>query len=77
MQALEEYEDDLGPYGIPLSEAMSPLGDPNNPDREFGWGVKVLRNFATSAVEDKQAEPAYKDDPSGARMFVPYRIDYR
>ena len=74
MQALEEYENDLGPYGIPLSEAMSEFADPNNPKRKWGYGVKVLRNFATSEVEQKQQE--YKDDPSGARMFVPYRIDY-
>lgn len=74
VQALQEYEDDLGPYGIPMSEAMSEFADPNNPKRKYTYGVKVMRNFAQSSVEEKQGE--YKDDPSSARMFIPFRVDY-
>ena len=72
--ALEEHEANLDQWGIPRDESMDPLADPMNPDATHHYGVRVKRNWATDAVEQKEAE--FKDNPSRARVFMPYRIDH-
>jgi hypothetical protein len=73
LAALQEHESSLDEWGMPFDETTSPLADPDNPDRQYEYGVRVIRNFATSAVEARQAD--FKDDPSRARVFAPYRIE--
>ncbi|MBT2485815.1 MULTISPECIES: hypothetical protein [unclassified Microbacterium] len=74
LAALQEHESSLGPHGLPLDETTSPLADPDNPERQWEYGVRVIRDFATSAVEARESD--FKDDPSRARIFAPYRIDH-
>lgn len=73
LAALQEHESSLGSHGLPLDETTSPLADPDNPKAEWGYGVRVIRDFASDAIE--QREKDFKDDPSRARIFAAYRID--
>ncbi|GGO59137.1 hypothetical protein GCM10010910_01390 [Microbacterium nanhaiense] len=74
LAALEEYEAGLDEWGIPIEESMSPLADPGNPESRFHYEVKVRRNWATDAVVEREQD--FKDNPSRARTFAPYRVDH-
>lgn len=74
LAALHEHEAGLDQYGLPIDETTSPDADPDNPDAKYSYGVRTLRNWATDAVE--QREKDFADNPSRARIFAPYRIDY-
>jgi hypothetical protein len=53
--AARELQADVGPHGHPLSEAMSPLGDPNR--RNEGWRYEVPPpsvDYAAKALADAQ-----------------------
>lgn len=76
MVALQEYEAGLDENGIPLSESMSPLADPDNPKGTHTYGVMVQRNWATHAVELEQKKPEWAgDNYLRARKFAAYRVD--
>lgn len=50
----------VGPHGHPMSEAVSPLGDPSNPAREWDWNVPLpVKDFAQDALD--RAKKRYKD----------------
>ena len=74
MAALEEYEAGLNRYGIPMDEATSPLADPNNPEALWHYEARAVRDFSVTAVEEREEE--FKENPSRARMFAPYRVDH-
>ncbi|WP_345750114.1 hypothetical protein [Microbacterium rhizophilus] len=74
LTALAEYEAGLNSHGIPLDEATSPDGDPNNPAASFHWEARVVRDFSIDAIE--QREKDFKDDPSRARIFTAVRVDH-
>jgi hypothetical protein len=64
LAALAEYEADLGPHGQPMSEAISPAGDPNNKDGRYYYAAGIesapglpVVDFAAQARE--RAEAAY------------------
>lgn len=48
----------VGPHGQPMSEATSPLADPSNPAREWGYEVEVWTDFAARA--ESQFRKAYR-----------------
>jgi hypothetical protein len=53
--AARELQADVGPHGHPLSEAMSPLADPNR--RNEGWRYEVPPpsvDYAAKALADAQ-----------------------
>lgn len=54
---LEKYR--VGAHGQPMSEATSPLADPSNPDREWGYEAVVWTDFAARALSEKRR--AYQD----------------
>ena len=72
--ALQEHEANLGPHGLPRDETTSPLADPDNPHATHHYEVRVLRDWASSAVEEREKD--FKDNPSGARIFLPVRVDH-
>lgn len=74
MAALEEYEQSLDEWGIPLEESTSPLADPDNPEAKWHYEARAVRNFATTAVEEREKD--FKDNPSRARIFAPVRVDH-
>lgn len=74
MAALEEYESGLNQWGIPMDEATSPLADPDNPDAQWHYEARALRDFSTQAVEEREKD--FKDNPSRARLFAPYRVGH-
>lgn len=74
MAALEEYEQGLDEWGIPREESMDPLADPDNPESTHHYEVRVMRNWATDAVA--QREKDFEKAPSRARVFMPVRVDH-
>lgn len=54
----------VGPHGQPMSEATSPLANPGNPDRQWGYEVDVYTDFAAQAEQrEREAfKKAYGDD---------------
>lgn len=72
--ALAEHEGSLGPHGLPLDETTSPDGDPDNPEATYHYEAKVLRDFAQTAIEEREKD--FKDNPSRARMFYAVRVDH-
>ncbi|MBP5800735.1 hypothetical protein J2D78_01425 [Microbacterium maritypicum] len=74
LAALREFEGELGPHGLPLDETTSPDGDPDNPQAKWHYEARVLRDFAQTAVEDREKD--FKDNPSRARIFIPVRVDH-
>lgn len=62
VEAFIAYKESLrvGPHGHPMSEAVSPLGDPSNPNREWDWNVPLpVKDFAQDALD--RAKKRYKD----------------
>lgn len=68
----------VGPHGYPMNEAMSPAGDPSNPDREWDWDVGLPSiDFAQAAVDRAidQYRTAYPDaDMSSLKWAVKKRV---
>lgn len=63
----------VGPHGHPMSEAVSPLGDPSNPAREWDWRVPLpVKDFAQDALdrEKKRYKEAYPDADLGSLMWL-------
>lgn len=59
----------VGSHGHPMSDAMSPDGDPSNPARKWDWHVPLpVIDFAQKALSERKKafEETYKDfDLSG------------
>lgn len=54
----------VGAHGHPMSDAVSRLGDPSNPQREWDWVVPLpMKDFAQEALnsEVKRYRDAYPD----------------
>lgn len=54
----------VGSHGQPLSEATSPLANPQNPDREWDYEVEVYTDFAQKRLSEFQRSyrETYGDD---------------
>lgn len=69
--ALREYRRLTGPHGQQMDEAMSPDGDPSNPDAKFRWvaGLPSV-DFAQKAinVEQDNYKKKYGDDADMGSM---------
>jgi hypothetical protein len=74
MAGLADYEAGLGHHGLPLEETMSPLADPDNPDGEYFYYPRVLRDWHDDAIEKERANWT-GDNYSSARVFTAYRVD--
>jgi hypothetical protein len=73
MIALEQYEANIGPYGIPLDEAMSDSADPLG-DGTLRFVPRPAINWAVKAVEDHAAQQAKEHPTENAHGRV-YSID--
>lgn len=74
LAGLAEYEALLGPHGLPVDETTSSEADPNNPDATYHYEAKVLRDWAQTAIEEREKD--FKDHPSHARRFYAVRVDH-
>lgn len=74
LAALAEYEAGLGRHGLPLDETTSPDADPNNPKAAYHYEAKVIRDWALTAIEEREKD--FKDHPSTARIFTAVRVDH-
>lgn len=62
----------VGPHGHPMSEAVSPSGDPSNPAREWDWHVPLpTLDFAQAELDrvKKQYKDQYPDADTGALLW--------
>lgn len=63
-----------------MSEATSPLADPSNPNREWGYEVEAYTDFAAQAESRFRQSYAqqYGDDINWQEVrLVVKRVDYR
>lgn len=74
-------ENDKGPHGQPMSEATSPLADPNVKNKKGGWhyvaNQRPRMDFAAKAVGEQQ-ERFYKEFPDAPRhghLWYATRVD--
>lgn len=74
MAALEEFEAGLGSHGLPVDETTSPDADPNNPNATYHYEAVVLRDWALTAIEEREQD--FKESPSRARTFRAVRVDH-
>jgi len=74
LAALDEYEANLGPHGLPLDETTDPLGDPDKPNATHHYEARVVRDWAQDAIEKREKD--FKDDPSRARLFTAVRVNH-
>ncbi|QJU54332.1 hypothetical protein SCB71_14395 [Herbiconiux sp. KACC 21604] len=76
MTALAEYEDGLDENGLPRSETMSILADPDNPKGTHTYVVDVARNWGTYALEMRQKDEAFSGENFlRSRKFMLRRVD--
>lgn len=74
VEALLAYTESqrVGQHGHPMSEAISPLGDPSNPDREWDWHVPLpVKDFAQDELDrvKKRYKDAYPDADLGSLLW--------
>ncbi|MBB4072044.1 hypothetical protein [Canibacter oris] len=68
----------LGSHGQPMSEAISPLADPSNPEQAWDYEVSVYMDFAQRRLEQfqKAFRAQYGDDAdSSAYRFIVKKKD--
>ena len=69
----------VGSHGQPMAEATSPLADPANRDRRWGYEVDVYTDFAAKAeTQFKEAfKRTYGDDVDMSDYrFIVRKVDY-
>lgn len=77
---LNDWEEDLGPHGHPMSEALSPLADPNNPDGQWVYDADLpYVDFAQRARDDAKDAFAkqYDGHPPNGLVWVVNKISRR
>jgi hypothetical protein len=76
--ALQQYEGTLNSLGMPLAETMSPLADPDNPNRTHGYVAELpARDWAEYALEVEQRKPEWSgDNYLRSRHFIVRRVDF-
>lgn len=70
----------VGPHGQPMSEATSPLADPANPNRKWGYEIEVWTDFAARAESQfkKEYRERYGDDVNMDELkFIVKKVDRR
>lgn len=75
--ALDGIDPEIGPHGVPMDEATSPLADPN--DRRRGWHyvthVRVDHaQRALNIARDERAK-AWPDEDAGSLLWSLERVD--
>jgi hypothetical protein len=76
--AAEEQLAEIGPHGVPMSEATSRLADPNN--RFTGWHYEIPppridhAQRALNLAQDERAK-AYPDEDSGSLLWRTVRVE--
>jgi hypothetical protein len=76
--AARELQADIGAHGHPLTEAMSPDGDPANPRRKYHYEVPLPAvDFAAKALADAQdaRRQQYPDATENGLMWGVKKVD--
>jgi len=63
----------VGSHGHPMSEATSPLANPQNPGREWDYSVEVYTDFAEARLNEfkRDFRQRYGDDAQmDDRVFI-------
>jgi hypothetical protein len=76
--ALDETEEEIGPHGIPMAEATSPLADPSN--RFVGWHYEVPPPKIDHAqralnVEQDRRREAYPEEDAASLLWTLTRVE--
>lgn len=75
LQAARDLAGQIGPHGIPMDEATSPLADPNNPDG-YHYAVRVRIDHAQRAINLAQKERR-KAFPEEDDLSLMWRVERR
>jgi hypothetical protein len=76
--ALDGIDPDVGPHGVPMDEATSPLADPN--DRFQGWHYEVPppridhAQRALNVAQDDRKQ-AFPDEDAGSLLWSLNRVE--
>lgn len=67
----------VGAHGYPVSEAVSPLGDPSNPDREWDWVVPLPTKDFAQAELDRVRNQYRESYPDADLSSLLWRVEKR
>jgi hypothetical protein len=75
--ALTDTEPDIGPHGIPMRDAVSPLADPNDRFRGWHYEPRVRVDHAQRVLNIAQADRAktYPDEDAGSLLWSLERVE--
>jgi hypothetical protein len=69
--ALAETQEEIGPHGIPMRDAVSPLADANDRFRGWHYVARVRVDHAQKALNTAQDErrKTYPDEDAGSLLW--------
>lgn len=75
--AAESLAADVGPHGVPMSDATSGLADPNDRFRGWHYETRVRVDHAQRALNRAQDDrrKAYPDEDSGSLLWTLTRVE--
>lgn len=75
--AAEQLAGEVGPHGVPMSDATSPLADPNDRFRGWHYVARVRVDHAQRALNTAQDERrrAYPDEDAGSLLWTLDRVE--
>lgn len=75
--ALEQTEEEIGPHGIPMSEATSRLADANNRFEGYHYETRVKVDHAQRALNtaQEQRRTAFPDEDTGSLLWTLVRVE--
>lgn len=75
--AVDDTEEEIGPHGIPMTEATSALADPNDRFRGWHYETRVRVDHAQRALNTAQDQrrTAYPDEDAGSLLWSLTRVE--
>lgn len=75
--ALDGLDAPVGPHGIPMDEATSPLADANDRHRGYHYETRVKVDHAQRALNTAQDQrrAAYPDEDAGSLLWTLVRVE--
>jgi phage baseplate assembly protein gpV len=73
--AAQELRADIGSHGVPMSEATSPLADPNDRFHGYSYSTRVKVDWAQRALNEAKANRAalYPDEDADSLLWTVVR----
>lgn len=67
----------VGPHGQPMSEATSPLADPSNPARQWGYRAEAWTDFAAKVESEfrRDYKKRYGNDALDGIKIIVKKVD--